>query len=234
VFLSVDRLYAIRHPLKIKDFFTNLHAKYLILISLLIFIIFIIFNVFLCEQNLGSNFHIIYCTIISPTILNTLPLVIILVLNIWLVRETIKKYCKEKSNRRRIKSQGKSSLIPLVEIKASKRRKSSVRQSIQIIVISKQQSNNTDKSHYLVIITDIWSFLTSTPYYILNSYYILFHLNVFSMETIVVLQIISSVLFNSNYCISFFIYLSFYAEFRAIIIEVFTRSLRKSRSPSII
>ena len=234
VFLSLDRLYAIRHPLKLKDFFTNLHAKYLISSSLCIFIVLVIFNVALCEQNLGSNSHIIYCTIVSPTILNTLPLIIILILNILLVRETIKKYYKNKSKKNSIISQGKNSLVPLVDLKVVRRRRSSVRQSIHIIVTNKHQNTKKDKSHFFVIVTDIWSFLTSTPYYILNSYYILFHLNIFSMETIIILQIISSVLFNSNYCINFFIYLSFYAEFRNIVTAIFMRLiLRKKRSPSI-
>jgi hypothetical protein len=240
VFLSLDRLYAIRHPLKGKDFFTNLHAKALIGISLFIFILFLISNTILCEYKPFSNFHIVYCTIAAPAIINTVPLVTIFIINVFLVRETIKKYYHSSHEN---KNSVKKSTTPLLNINEPRRRMSSISQTVQVHlkrrasslcqsfrvdidgnIIKQFLNNQKQKSYYFtIIILDIWSFLTSTPYYILNSYFILFHLNVLSIETLIILQILSSLFFNSNYCINFFIYLGFYGEFRAIVVNVFKK-----------
>ena len=225
VILSFDRLYAIKNPLKITEFITYLHAKCLICVSLISFVIFIIFNILLCEQHIDKNVHIIFCTIVSPTILNTIPLLLTLVLNILLVKEAIKNYCKRNSNDIKKKTSSKA-LIELDDLK--NRRRSTIRESFNYIL-----EKNTEKSHYFLIVTNIWSVLTATPYYILNSYYILFNINYFSVETIVILQIISSVLFNSNYCVDFFIYISFYAEFRNILIEIFERFKIRRKSVTV-
>jgi hypothetical protein len=98
----------------------------------------------------------------------------------------------------------------------------STNQSIIVRQVNKvvKKLTRSQKSHYTVIIaTDIWSVLTSFPYYILNSY-LLFQLNFFNIETIIILQIISSVFFNSNPCISFFIHLCFNEEFREAILNL--------------
>ena len=249
VFLSLDRLYSIRHPLKVKDYFTNSHAKALISISLFFFILFLTLNTALCEFKPFSNSHVAYCTVAAPAFINTVPLVTIFILNVLLVRETIKKYYHPSLEN----NSARKSMVPLLKRKDLRRkssisqtvhvhlrrRASSVNQSFQVDIngnIMKQfLYNQKQKSYYFtIIILDVWSFLTSTPYYILNSYFLLFHLNVLSIETIIILQIVSSVLFNSNYCINFFIYLGFYGEFRDIVISIFKRlSFFKKRNSQI-
>ena len=225
-FLTLDRLYAIKYPLKIKDFFTTLHPKYLISISLVVFIIFVLLNFVLCEHKLGSQFQNSYCSIVSPTILNSLPLLAILVLNILLIIEKVKKYFHHKTSLR-------YSLKSLIELQNFKEENSSVRLYSHFFIETKQENYKIDKSHYFVIIVNIWSFITSTPYYILNSYHSLYHLNLFSIETLVKIQIISSLLFNSNYCIHFFLYFSFYVEFREFLIGPIKRQLIRKKSTSI-
>ena len=75
------------------------------------------------------------------------------------------------------------------------------------------------KSHYLVIlITALWSVMTSIPYYSFKSFFLLVETTVFTTDlsdsTINKVQITTSILLNFNHCINFFIYLSFYDDFR--------------------
>ena len=243
VFLSLDRLYSLRHPLKFKEYFTNLHAKALISISLFVFILFLTFNTALCEYKSFSNYRVAYCTVAAPAFINTVPLVTILILNVLLVRETIKKYYHSSLENNSVRK----SMTPLVIIEYS-RKKSSISLDEHIgfrrrayptnhtveADINQILDNRKQKCYYIVIIIlDIYTFLTSTPYYIFNSFYSLFHLNWLSIERIIKIQIVSSALFNSNYCINFFVYLSFYNDFRDIIICFFTRFMFLKRRSSI-
>ena len=248
VFLSLDRLYSIKYPMKLKNFITNLHAKALVSVAIVTLILFIILNTILCEQSDLSKPYVLYCTIAAPTLINTIPLVSILILNVLLLKETIKKYYQKRDSifvslHKNSDLQPKTSVTPLLDHSAARRRstlkdqdmrrKSTAKKSIQLDINGEnitRKSKERLKSHYWVtIILDVWSFLTSTPYYILNSHFLLFHLNVLSIEKIIILQIVSSVLFNSNYCINFFIYLGFYGEFRDIIISIFTKFIDKRR-----
>ena len=51
--LSFDRLYAIKYPLKIKEFFTNLHAKITIISSVSILIVLNAASFAFCQLNIG-------------------------------------------------------------------------------------------------------------------------------------------------------------------------------------
>jgi hypothetical protein len=53
--LSLDRLYAIKYPLDIKQFFTNLHAKITIAASILIFMILNTASFAFCQLNIGIS-----------------------------------------------------------------------------------------------------------------------------------------------------------------------------------
>ena len=84
----------------------------------------------------------------------------------------------------------------------------------------------TQKSHYFVImVTALWSVLTSLPYYILNAYFFLFKFHIFSfmidLRTVKIMQIILALLFNANRCVNFFMYFAFHREFRACFIKLF-------------
>ena len=68
-------------------------------------------------------------------------------------------------------------------------------------------------------VTNTINVITSIPYYILKYHWIYFQQEYFSeyftVKTIATMQTISSVFFNSNYCINFFIYLIFSKNFRS-------------------
>ena len=249
VFLSLDRFYAIKHPLDIKEFMTHLHAKLIISSSLLTIIIFKIISYGLCEINIDANAHVIFCTVISPTLFNTIPLIIILILNSLLVIAVINYYRNQSKNN---SSDGDESLTSVtfqsserIQLKNLVKKQESLESecnsiknlksfgSINIIPSCSQKSNckkmsNTQKSHYFIILaTDVWSVLTTIPYYTLNSLFVLFHLNIFQIENLIMSQIVFSILFNSNHCISFFIYISFYTDFRNIVNNLFSKCICK-------
>ena len=231
VYLSLDRLYAVKFPLKIKAFITNLHAKYLISVSLISLISFMALNVIICENTIIDAIHITYCTIISPTIINIIPLIIILVINILLVEDRVSYYRKQ--FRKSIVDMNGRESITMFEFKDFKQRASSVREE-SMRKFSAKKFSIAQKSHCTVIIlADIWSVLTSLPYYILNSYFILFQINIFEIETIIITQIIVSIFFNSNHCINFFIYFSFYDDFRDVLKNFFLKFIlpKKYDSP---
>lgn len=234
IFLTLDRLYSIKYPLKLNGFITNVHAtKVLISIALLSLILFLASNTVLCENSNLTDSYVFYCAIISPTLMNAIPLVAIFILNILLIRETIRKYYLETATFLSIlplkSSQDirRRETISQTDELSMRRRKSSGKKSVQLDF---NGQNSTRKSiekqkccYFVTIALDILSLLTSTPYYLLNSYYILFNINFFPLETTVILQIISSVLFNSNYCINFFLYFGLHGEFKEIVISIFSR-----------
>ena len=92
--LSIDRLYAIQHPIKINYFITKLHPIFLAVSSLLIMVVLRIPSVLLCYENRTSDVNAIYCTLISPLIFNIIPTILILILNIILIVEIARIYHK--------------------------------------------------------------------------------------------------------------------------------------------
>ncbi len=249
LFLSLDRLYAIRQPMKIKEFMTHFHAKLVISSSLITVIVLKIVSFVFCELNIEGNYHIIFCTVISPTLFNTVPLIIILILNTLLVIAVIKYYrAQSKQNSTDEESLASTSFHSKERIRLKKFvLKEEFRESKSISIRNfrsfgstnttttssirnknRKKMTNTQKSHYLIIlVTDIWSVITSFPYYTLNSFFVLFQLNIFHIENLILLQIVSSILFNSNQCISFFIYISFYNDFRIVVNELFLKCICK-------
>lgn len=237
VFLSMDRLYAIKNPMKVKEFITHLHAKFLIGFSVFNIILFKAISFAVCELNVEDKVHIVYCTFISPTIFNLIPLLVILVLNTLLVSELVKYY---RNALKRI--QNNEELIIAIELEERedlpKQRKFNQRSSrrhntsasLCIQQCSSKKMTNLQKSHcFIILVIDIWCTLTSIPYYFLNTFFILFHLNIFDIQKLIIIQIISSVFFNSNYCISIFIYFIFYNDFRVVLMELFKKYFSKKR-----
>lgn len=112
---------------------------------------------------------------------------------------------------------------------------------MSLIQISSQCSRTLDKYNYegkilhflIIIISTVWSILTRILYFSLNSYFILFQLNFLKLETAVMLQIVSSVFYNLNHSLNFFVYFSFYENFRAILIDNFLSKLRCKKSSQI-
>ena len=219
VFVTLDRLHAIKNPMLKSEFITNLHAKCLTIVSLSILTFLKILSFLICEFQIVSKSQIIFCTVLAHTIFNIVPLLVILTVNTLLVLEVLKYYRNQSKNSYDFSTYDQSIEQTQIELKHLNSTKNSViiKQANKI----GKKLTRSQKSHYIIIITtDIWSVLTSLPYYSLNSYFILFQLNFFNIETIIMLQIISSVFFNTNHSISFFIYLCFNEDFREVILKL--------------
>ena len=210
--------------MKIKQFITNLYAKYVISITVFIIVLLKSFSVGFCSLNIDINTRLIYCTVVSPTLFNTLPLIIVLVLNTLLIINIIRHYRNQKRNKEN-DTETAGTIVNAKDLKSRVSINHSAGQVPRNMTFNKRKRiSKIQKSHYFVImISDIYSILTSLPYFALNTYFILFQLSIINIETIVTLQIISSILFNSNHAIDFFIYLSFYSDFRTGFIYLFAR-----------
>ena len=213
LFLSLDRLYAIKYAikntLKIRLFITNLHPKKLIGLSLVILIALKTFSFTFCEIKFSSDIHVIYCSLLSPLLFNSFPSVVILILNSVLVAKIIKY--NEKHKEREFDNE-----TPVLLLR------------IRRFDYVSSAFSRTQKSHYIIIIvSSVWSVITSIPYYSFNSYISLFQLklfqNIFKMKRVIITQIISSIIFNSNHCLDFYIYLYFYNDFRIVLKNLFYR-----------
>ena len=230
LFLSLDRLYAVKKPMKIKEFVTNLHAKKLMIISLISLISLKFLSVLFCQIEIDRNTHLICCSLVSPLLFNIIPSLIILILNIWLVREVI-VYIRKKERpnvKELVRKSVSAAMMNLTNYRKSEHDKSCT--SLNLRRFSNKKT--TKKLHYAVIlVSSIWSMLTSIPYYTVNPYFSLnqfefFSIN-FNLKSVIVVQIVSSVIFNLNHCINFFIYFSFYDDFRRALKNLFCNKFLK-------
>jgi hypothetical protein len=224
IILSTDRLYAIRNPIKIKQFFTNVHKKLLTFVSFSLLILLKIpclKVIFLNIKLFKADFYIIYCTILFPIVFNIVPTIIIFVLNSILVCEIVKYYNHIPN-------------IDLLDQRGSLSCNEQINNSVKRSISSNNQKSisKTQRSHYFIIVAvSVWTVLTTMPYYLLNTYLLLLRIdlfeNHFESDAITIAQIISSVFFNSNHCINFLIYLFFYAHFKGLLCKIFSKSSLK-------
>jgi hypothetical protein len=288
LFLTIDRLYAIKNPMKIKQFITNLHAKKLISISLVVLIFIKTSSFAFCELNVNHNAYLIYCAIASPLIFNILPLIIVLVLNVVLIKEVTANFKKktciamhlsqfssskyESKSRLNQSREHYGSILSTVTIKTGQNKfrsnevdtnnirllfrskkfyhnnettfediedvsnKTNVHSLESIGTFNRKRICQTQKSHYIIILTtSMWSMLTSLFYYTNTTFYLIlqvkFNKNFEILKKLTMIQLFSSVLFNSNHFINFFIYIIFYADFRAILKNYLLKVFCKSKSP---
>ena len=209
--LTINRLYAIKHPIEVKNFVTNLHSKCLI-VSIFISLIVLKVPIFmLCYSNSHSNFNIVFCTTFSPLVFNIIPTAIILVLNMFLIRE-IRNYYRRKPEHffSFASSQHSAQSTEELSYNEVKKQKKLYRTNFVRKLIYKPVSRS-QKAHFLVIIAvACWLAATSLPYYSFSTYYLIFRFhtftNYFDIDTLKIIQMISSNFFNSNHCINFFIY----------------------------
>jgi hypothetical protein len=221
--LSIDRLYAICKPMKIKSFITQIHTKLLILVSLS-FIIFIkiLLSVF-CY--LTSFRFIYYCSILTPIFFNLIPTTGIFVVNSFLIKEIFKSY-KNKPTEETIDVQisYEHNLSRGVSIIYQKNRNHTVSANRinQTAKISKKQ-----KSHYVaIIISSFWLMFTTITYHMFDAYFLIKFSNLVDVEdnqNLKITQIFFSFLFNSTYCINFFFYYSFNSSFRQYTLNIFCK-----------
>ena len=299
VLLAIDRLYAIKKPMKIKVFVTNLHAKKLMAFSLFLLLSLKTSSFIFCQFNIENSAHIIYCSLVSNILFNFAPLSFVLVLNIVLAKEMY-NYYKRKTNIDFNKTDSFSrSQLDIssqcqTKLSGSIRRKSRFTRSYgdlhvktrnfelepntsinlnpkyttprRITLFTKSHGDLTanysrasqnlhlqlnasceimrkfcvnsksQKSHYIVIlVSSLWSLLTTIPYYTFITYDSLFKLNFFSnifdLKTTAIIQIISSILFNFNHVINFFIYLCFNEEFRNVLFKCLTKKSSNRAQP---
>ena len=202
--LSIDRLYAITYPIKIKNFVTNTNTKCLMSLSLLILCIIRLPSTITCHWYLCESFQActLYCSFLVPTFLNILPAIIILILNLILIFKIIMYQTKE----------------PSIKSVRGGRKKS------KIILNDNYQVSKLRKSRFFVIVTmTLWLLLTNIPYYAFLAYQFGLNTYIVDFNTTFEIQLASSVLFNLNHCINFFIYICFHDIFRMNFLKIFLK-----------
>jgi hypothetical protein len=229
--LSVDRLYAIKNPIKFKFFITNVHAKCLVMITLISSISLKTPCAILGYELFDGNLYLVYCNLVSPFIFNIIPTILILILNSLLVLQIV-KYFRASSKQsihlmiaRARQPKNNMRVVNTSFSESNTKNKTSMKTFISNANQRPVKISQTQKSHYFVIlVVAIWTVLTTMPYYSLNTYLLLFRLELFNNQSsdtkvIRIAQIISSIFFNSNHCINFFIYFRFYNEFKLSIMR---------------
>lgn len=215
--LSFDRLYAIRHSNEVKKFFSLFHKKLLILITLVTLFFLKLPSLLICynSETCENKFKITFCTLISPLFMNIIPALIIVVINLKVVVEVI-KYSKNLSKERKLLMKSRLSTDFNVNVC---RRNTQFQLVVQTRKLTVEPLCRTQKSHYfLIIILGLWLVLTIIPYYTLHIFDILFSAD---KHQIYKMLILSSIFFNSNHCINFFIYFIFNSEFRKCLQKLF-------------
>lgn len=238
--VSIDRLYAIINPIKIKSFITSRNPKLVAFIGYIIILILKSPEIILTQReymsaevdngtymsyagfgtcaykNQSHNLvqaYVITCGIFLPILLNVAPAIIILGLNITLLA-FMKRYSRGSS------SNGSS-------------KRNSININTNKTVIKSRTLSVTQKSHYYtIVILGAWLLITSVPFYTFNTIYWVSQLKIFSDTNFEInkkVQPISSVFFNSNHCINMIIYLIFHKVFRMNAIKVFLKITRLNK-----
>ena len=207
LYLSIDRLYAITHPIEIKNFITNLHAKYFITITLACLIPLETIDLTACLFLEEKIFYITYCGLISPIIFRFTPTFMVLIVNSLLLKELFGYY----------KYSDFASKINYYCIK-----RNNVSNKVEIVILESRNNlkplKNNQKSHFILIISlALWAVLTTIPYYALISFTSINSEN----QVLFKIQNIISVLFNSNHVVNFFIYCTFHSNFRSCLYKIF-------------
>jgi hypothetical protein len=207
--LSIDRLYAIKKPLNIKTFATNLHANRFIILTFLLLILLKIPGTILCHIYETELVYISYYSMISPFIFNILPTISVLTINLILIKALVKNFRKD--------SKENTEKTRISEIHVTLKNSVSIRKFCK-----RQKSSN--KTHYIsIIILSLWQVLSTVPYYTFNSYNFIVLSNFFEVEKEVTLnrmekldtiQAFLAFFFNISPCFNIFVYIFFNNNFR--------------------
>jgi hypothetical protein len=238
--LSIDRLYCIRNPHKIKTFITQIHAKRLLFTTILILLIVKIADFLFCSKIVDKNIFTSYCTLTSPIMFNIGPTALILLMNLILIKEMI-SYFFYKADR----------FIAVREMNVTyQKNQTKLTVSNPKLMISLRV--NTSKCQCLIILAlSIWLVLTTIPF-TFSSYYFIFRIDTITkklalelnfdekrltinrIKIINSLQTISSIFFYSNHCINLFVYILYDPMFRSSVstnfLKLFKSIIGKSKS----
>ena len=202
LFLSIDRLYGIKKPIKMKNFITHLHAKRIILAALVFLLLIQVATTAVRQKIEPVTFYIL---LIIPMIFNVIPVIIILMVNLLLIYELFHYYKSEEEKNENLNisssqalnrqltitsftkksqkndnlnnccnSQGLSrvSTCTNFSLLARENRKSDSR--LLQYSSSKRKLSKLQKSHYFVIVVlALWLVLTTVPYHAFNSMYLI-------------------------------------------------------------
>ena len=156
--LSIDRLYAIKNPMKIKEFITNLHAKKTMTVSLIFVVLLKTSSFTFCELNTS----IVYCQILSPTLFYTIPSITILIINAILAKKMVNINLNVKDTIQ-MENFNESTTLRRNAIDVSRHNTQSLNN--QMRKFNKRNKSMAQKSHYIVIfVISLLSTLTSIPY----------------------------------------------------------------------
>lgn len=246
--VSIDRLYAILYPIKVRQFFTNRYPKRVAFIALIIVTLLKLTEVILHQKVFVRNkeeyidvqlkytpnstfyeapYEYPFCFNVNKSPLHVKLYIIICDIIIPLVFNIIPSIFVlilngflffYMRNYTKVKKSDPSQLTSGTSLR-------------RIQKTTTKQLTVTQKSHFLtIIILGIWLLITSVPYYSLQTLYWIFRLifiedsmpNLFDYRV----QAISSVFFNSNHCINILIYLLFHKSFRSSTLKIIRLSLR--------
>jgi hypothetical protein len=236
IILSIDRFFTIKNRVKIKTCFTNLQRIVLVVSVSSVLVLIKILEFIICYQMKENNIFINYCGIISPIIFNIFPVLAVLVINLFLVKEIISYYRNDEltTNVSNTPRCSRSSNNMHVIYKNNYQFEHALIKNVRRF--SRQTISNTEKSHFIIIIVlSVWLVLTTIPYYTINIYYTFlfrqqsihqedFNINtqiIYKMKSISSKQSISSIFLNSNHFINFFIYCFYYSMFRDCLFKLF-------------
>ena len=235
LFLSIDRLYAIKNPFTIKSFVTNEHTKMVIAISLIFVLCLETLNDALCILFENTVFYTAFCIFISPLLLSILPNIMILVLNSLLIKHIIHYYKNRSLEYYKFLASREVSLYRQSICKELTFRECKKNSKSELLVLTHKFNDNlisgTQRSHYFVIIIlAVWLVLTSIPYHTVNSFYLLIYFKDIAKTkikytAIVKIQVIASIFFNSNHCINILVYLRFYPAFRCCVSDILKKKI---------
>ena len=196
LFLSIDRLYAIKNPIKLKRFFTQKHIKAIMIGSILISIVGRIPFLISCVREV--NTLVLICSTV-PFLINICFLVVNFILAVALVKEMAIYY-------RSISKEATASLLVVLNNNSLKSHKTSEYDGPKMAnssVFNAKQMTSSQKLHYTaIIISSLWSVVASITYYTLLNYWTYFNNDLFSkhfnLKTTIIMQIISSIFNTPN------------------------------------
>ena len=225
--VSIDRMYAIKHPLKKKAFITTIHAKPILAATFLIIFGLRIPGAILVSFYSNKMISIIYYSSISPLIFNVVPTILILILNSFLIKEVLNYFGNKSPEILRMTVRSSSEVSTGIQL-------SQVEGVLSFRRFTNRQDTKARVTHYLIImLLSLWLVITTIPYYAFYGYYFIYRICAFfnskdeekallnSFEIIGRYQLIATLFFNLNHCVNFLVYFRFYSRFRSCITNFF-------------